>query len=80
MQTFNITHHGAVDGVTGSCHQLTLNNNEAILIDCGIFQGSEVSGKGAGLNNLEIEFPVDHIRALVVTHCHIDHVGVFRIC
>lgn len=24
---------------------------------------------------LEIEFPVEHIQALVVTHVHIDHIG-----
>lgn len=75
MSHLNIISHGAVDGVTGSCHQLTLNDDEAILIDCGLFQGAEVSGSGTGVNHLEIEFPIESIRALVVTHCHIDHVG-----
>ena len=45
-----------------------------ILIDCGLFQGQE-QGTGADANNLAIDFPIDHIRALVVTHVHIDHVG-----
>ena len=70
-----IEHHGAVDGVTGSCHELKVDQDNSILIDCGLFQGAEVSPEGAGANHLQIEFPVDKIKALVVTHCHIDHVG-----
>ncbi len=70
-----IIHHGAREGVTGSCHELNISNEDAILIDCGLFQGAEVSPGGADARRLEIEFPVEHIRALVVTHVHIDHVG-----
>jgi len=90
-----IKHHGAVTGVTGSCHELTLTsvtgvtgsdsegsdptNTKAtkprgILIDCGLFQGED-AGRGATSTDLSIDFPIDHIRALVVTHVHIDHVG-----
>jgi len=29
----------------------------------------------ASIAALAIDFPIDHIRALVVTHVHIDHVG-----
>ncbi|WP_372369263.1 MBL fold metallo-hydrolase RNA specificity domain-containing protein [Candidatus Uabimicrobium sp. HlEnr_7] len=72
---YEIIHHGAVDGVTGSCHELKINNKEGILIDCGLFQGAEKSSDGADANQLEIEFEISHIKALVVTHCHIDHVG-----
>ena len=70
-----IKHHGAINGVTGSCHELSVNNRASILIDCGLFQGAETSPEGAGPEHLEIEFPIDHVRALVVTHVHIDHVG-----
>lgn len=70
-----IVHHGAVKGVTGSCHELQLNTDNAVLIDCGLFQGAEASSRGAGFKHLEIEFSVKKIRALLVTHCHIDHVG-----
>jgi len=70
-----ILHHGAVSGVTGSCHELSVNDDQGILIDCGLFQGAEISGKGASESQLEIEFPIEHIKALVVTHVHIDHVG-----
>lgn len=68
-------HHGAVDGVTGSCHQLQLPDGRSVLVDCGLFQGAETSGDGAGASRLEIGFPIDQVRALVVTHVHIDHVG-----
>jgi metallo-beta-lactamase family protein len=70
---FEITHHGAVTGVTGSCHQLTLNNGSALLVDCGLFQGAENTLRDRG--SREIDFDLASIRALVVTHCHIDHVG-----
>ena len=63
-----IKHHGAVRGVTGSCHELKVHET-GILIDCGLFQGSDYR------TDLSIEFEIAHIRALVVTHVHIDHVG-----
>lgn len=69
------THHGAVRGVTGSCHRLTLPGGQAVLVDCGLFQGAETSPDRASANRLEIDFPIDTVRALVVTHVHIDHVG-----
>ncbi len=73
----SISHHGATSGVTGSCHELTLDQGaqkSGILIDCGLFQGQD-EGYGASAANLSIDFPIEHIRALVVTHVHIDHVG-----
>ncbi|MBE0546790.1 MAG: hypothetical protein IH627_03835 [Rubrivivax sp.] len=36
-----------MDGVTGSCHQLTLPDGQSVLIDCGLFQGAETSVDGA---------------------------------
>lgn len=64
-----ILHHGAVNGVTGSCHQLIINDQSSFLIDCGLFQGED------SVDDLNIEFNIDTVRALIVTHCHIDHVG-----
>ena len=71
-----IEHHGAKDGVTGSCHQLRMNDANSLLIDCGLFQGNDASIPGElGGDRLTIEFPLDTIKALVATHVHIDHVG-----
>lgn len=71
-----IIHHGAVDGVTGSCHQLVVDTVNSVLIDCGLFQGEESSPSGvAGFERLDIDFPIATVRALLITHCHIDHVG-----
>ena len=77
QENFKIVHHGAVDGVTGSCHQLFFGSEDSsILIDCGLFQGTEVSeDNGSAVDQLKINFPVENIKALVVTHVHIDHVG-----
>lgn len=71
----HISHHGAVSGVTGSCHQLSLNDGRGILIDCGLFQGDETSSDQAAASQPEINFGISQLQALVVTHVHIDHVG-----
>ncbi len=73
--SIKIAHHGAVNGVTGSCHELHLNAKNSILIDCGLFQGAETSPNGSNFEQLKIDFPIEQVQALVVTHCHIDHVG-----
>lgn len=69
-----ILHHGAVNGVTGSCHELILAPDASLLIDCGLFQGNDAVPRGEA-SQLEIDFDVSRVRALVVTHVHIDHVG-----
>lgn len=70
-----IIHHGGREGVTGSCHELVLDAGHSVLIDCGLFQGAEVSAEGAAAHRPDIDFPVGRVRALVATHVHIDHVG-----
>ncbi len=65
-----------MDGVTGSCHQLFWNNGQdSFLVDCGLFQGAEVSPQGNEFEQLKIHFDISAIHALLITHCHIDHVG-----
>ena len=79
-----IQHHGAVNGVTGSCHQLHIDEQNSVLIDCGLFQGKEqgreeskeqAREQGTEDELLSINFDTKTVRALIVTHCHIDHVG-----
>jgi metallo-beta-lactamase family protein len=76
-----ITHHGAATGVTGSCHELAVGDSASVLIDCGLFQGDEARERRQspveGLNDdsLAIDFSIDRVRALVLTHVHIDHCG-----
>jgi len=70
----SIIHHGGADGVTGSCHRLQISPDHAILIDCGLFQGEDLKGQSS-FERHQIEFSVDDVIALVVTHVHIDHIG-----
>ncbi|TRO10084.1 MBL fold metallo-hydrolase [Ectopseudomonas mendocina] len=76
MRYPTIIHHGAGSGVTGSCHQLMMDVNSSLLVDCGLFQGAETSSDGqTATSKLAIDFPLQGITALLVTHAHIDHVG-----
>lgn len=75
MRDYSIQHHGAVDGVTGSCHELRLADGRALLVDCGLFQGAETAADGGSAHSPAINFPITGIQALVVTHVHIDHIG-----
>ena len=71
-----VVHHGAKNGVTGSCHQIFIDDQTSFLIDCGLFQGAETSPEGrASSEQLSIEFDISTVQALLVTHVHIDHVG-----
>ncbi|MEE4741003.1 MBL fold metallo-hydrolase [Pseudomonas alliivorans] len=64
-----LVHHGAVETVTGSCHQLCMDAVNSLLIDCGSKQAAEaVDVAGFG-------FSPANIRALLLTHVHNDHVG-----
>ncbi|WP_369625111.1 MBL fold metallo-hydrolase RNA specificity domain-containing protein [Marinobacterium sp. BA1] len=66
-----LEHHGARNGVTGSCHQLHIDDAVSLLIDCGLFQGDEADS----IEHNAIHFDISSVRALVATHVHIDHVG-----
>lgn len=75
MQYPRLIHHGAVDGVTGSCHQYFVSETHSVLIDCGLFQGIEQGSGKAGADSARINFALDGIQALLLTHVHIDHAG-----
>lgn len=68
-----VIHHGATTGVTGSCHRLIIDNANSLLVDCGLFQGADIADDED--RHLAIEFDIKTVKALLVTHCHIDHVG-----
>jgi metallo-beta-lactamase family protein len=71
----HIHHDVAVDGVDGSCHQLTLDDARVLLIGCGLFQGAEARPDDTRAGQPEIGFAVQPIAALIVTHLHIGHAG-----
>ena len=67
-----ITFDGAAGGlVTGSCHKMTINDQD-YLVDCGMFQGHR---KVEGLNWQGFNFNPSKIKYLFLTHAHLDHVG-----
>ncbi|BBI60633.1 hypothetical protein HSBAA_19390 [Vreelandella sulfidaeris] len=68
-----IIHRGGASGVTGSCHQLIANSESSLLIDCGLFQGDDAQQDSFA--QLSIDFDISTVKALVVTHVHIDHIG-----
>lgn len=61
--------------MTGSCHQYFVNDQQSVLIDCGLFQGVEQGRGKAGADSAQIDFPLEGIQALLLTHVHIDHAG-----
>jgi metallo-beta-lactamase family protein len=66
-----LIHHGGFRGVTGTCHQLRLENGHSLLVDCGLFQGEDEKRHPS----LHIEFSLEGVDSVVLTHAHIDHVG-----
>jgi metallo-beta-lactamase family protein len=68
MNRTPIIHHGGRYQVTGSCHELRLADGSGLLVDCGLTQGE-------GTFLPEIDFAVEQMHALVLTHVHIDHCG-----
>ena len=75
MTATTIIHHGGKVGVTGSCHELKLSPSASIIVDCGLTQGAETSAEGGGNSSCSIRFPIIPIKAVILTHVHIDHCG-----
>lgn len=67
-----LTFHGAARGVTGSCFLLRTGRG-AVLVDCGMFQGSKTE---KALNYRPFPFDAAGVDAVLLTHAHIDHSGL----
>ncbi|MDD5589678.1 MAG: MBL fold metallo-hydrolase [Candidatus Portnoybacteria bacterium] len=62
---------GGAGTVSGSCYVLEAAGKK-IMIDCGSFQGPpELERK----NSEPFDFETDQIDYLLLTHCHLDHIG-----
>ncbi len=68
----SLTFHGAVGTVTGSCFRLQTGDGD-VLIDCGLFQGTKTVKE---LNYRPFPFNPSAIKAVLLSHAHIDHSGL----
>ncbi|MDP3239534.1 MAG: MBL fold metallo-hydrolase, partial [Reyranella sp.] len=71
--TLSLHIHGAAGTVTGSCHRLVTPRG-TLLVDCGLFQGPKSL---RALNYRAFPFAPAEIAAVLLTHAHIDHSGLF---
>jgi len=63
--------HGAAEEVTGSLH-LVLVDNQWIALDCGMYHGRRAEAEE---KNRTWPVPPKEIRAVILSHAHIDHSG-----
>lgn len=64
---------GAAQVVTGSKHLITTQGGTRILLDCGLFQGSD---QDSNYMNRHFGFSPSSIHYVILSHAHIDHSGL----
>lgn len=67
-----LSFHGACGTVTGSCFEVRTRRG-AVLIDCGLFQGTKTI---KSLNYGSFPFRPEAIDSVLLTHAHLDHSGL----
>lgn len=68
-----IEFYGAAQVVTGSKHLITTQGGTRILLDCGLFQGSD---QDSNYMNRHFGFSPSSIHYVILSHAHIDHSGL----
>ena len=68
----NVKFCGGAQTVTGSCHLLELESGYRILLDCGLYQGSD---DDFATFNEDWLFDPESLDCLILSHAHIDHSG-----
>jgi metallo-beta-lactamase family protein len=63
--------HGAAEEVTGSRHLVSAGGSR-VLLDCGLFQGRRQESLD---KSRRLPFPAEGLRAVILSHAHIDHSG-----
>jgi metallo-beta-lactamase family protein len=71
QDVIQLSFHGATGTVTGSKY-LVEANGDKVLVDCGMFQGARELRL---LNWNSSPFNPAHIKAVILTHTHVDHIG-----
>ncbi len=66
-----VSFFGAAGEVTGSCSLIETGQN-SILIDCGMFQGSDFND---AKNHKPLPFDPKTLTHVFITHAHLDHTG-----
>ena len=73
VHSMKIKFLGAAKTVTGSKHLIELWDNTRVLLDCGMYQGL---GKDTYALNASEPFDPSTLKAIVLSHAHIDHSGL----